>query len=126
MYRSHGLLIHPAKTRLYQSRVDFLGLSISKEGIKPTEEGVEKVQMWPTPTKPKEVAAFVGFIQFYSQFMPTFSELSAPLNQVKNKKKLVWTAELEKSFLGLKKAFSQVSGRKHLKIDQKTKTSITY
>ena len=75
--------------------------------------------MWPTPTKPKEVAAFVGFIQFYSQFMPTFSELSAPLNQVKNKKKLVWTAELEKSFSGLKKAFAEVSGQKHLKIDKK-------
>ena len=73
LYRSHGLLIHPVKTRLYQTCVDFLGLSISKEGIKPTEEGVEKVQMWPTPTKPKEVAAFVGFVQFYSHFMPTFS-----------------------------------------------------
>ena len=49
--------------------------------------------------------------------MPKFSELSALLNCIKNKKKLMWTAELDKCFKGLKKAFSEVSGRKHLKLD---------
>ena len=70
------------------------------------------------PTKPKDVVSFVGFMQYYSQFVLSFSELSVPLNQIKNKRKLNWTLELEKCFKGLKRAFRDVSGWKHLVLEK--------
>ncbi|MDH5679891.1 MAG: reverse transcriptase family protein, partial [Nitrospinota bacterium] len=75
-YRKYGLKVNPNKTRLFQDEVEFLGLKINADGVKPTEEGTEKIKNWPTPARPKDVASFLGLIQWYSQFMPKFSELS--------------------------------------------------
>ena len=66
--------------------MDFLSVNLSEAGLLPTEDGTEKVMDWLRPRKPKDVAAFLGFLQYYSQFLPTFSELSAPLNKVRAKK----------------------------------------
>ena len=54
--------------------------------------------------------------------MPDFSHLSAELNKLKNKQKIEWTEELDRDFNALKKAFCNMSGRKHLKLDPVSKT----
>ena len=43
-----------------------------------------------------------------------------PLNKIKSKKKLVWTEEMEESFIKIKEAFQEVSG--HLVLDKETMT----
>ena len=121
-YRDYGLLISPKKTKLFRQSVDFLSVKLSEDGLFPMDKGTEKVMAWPKPVKPKDVAAFTGFIQYYSQFLPDFSELCAPLNKVKSKKKLIRTKEMEDSFNGIKKAFREVSGRRHLVLDKETMT----
>ena len=121
-YRSHGLLISPKKTKLFRRAVDFLSVKVSEDGLFPTDEGTEKVMAWPRPVKPKDVAAFTGFVQYYAHFLPDFSELCAPLNKVKSKKKLIWTEEMEDSFNKIKEAFREVSGRRHLVLDKETMT----
>ena len=55
------------------------------------------------------MAVFLGFIQYYVQFLPSFLELCAPLNKVRAKKKLIWTEEMEESFTKIKEAFQEVS-----------------
>ena len=45
-----------------------------------------------------------------------------PLNKIKSKKKLVWTEEMEESFIKIKEAFREVSGRRHLVLDRNTMT----
>ena len=71
--------------------MDFLSVNLSEAGLLPTEDGTEKFMDWPRPRKPKDMAAFLGFLKYYLQFLPTFSELCAPLNKVRAKKKLIWT-----------------------------------
>ena len=75
---------------------------------------------WLALVKPKDIASFVGFLQYYSQFMP--SELSKLLICIKNKQRLDWMPELDKCFRGLKKAFQEVSWKKYLKLDKETMT----
>ena len=102
--------------------MDFLSVKVSEDGLFPTDEGTEKVMAWPRPVKPKDVAAFTGFVQYYAHFLPDFSELCAPLNKVKSKKKQIWTEEMEDSFNKIKEAFREVSGRRHLVLDKETMT----
>jgi len=45
--------------------VEFLGYVIGKEGIKMSNEKVEAVLNWKTPSSLMEVQSFLGFANFY-------------------------------------------------------------
>ena len=55
-----NLKIKPKKSYFFQSKVIFLGHVLSKEGISPNPEKVEKVKTWPTPKSTKKVHSFFG------------------------------------------------------------------
>ena len=50
-----NLKIKPKKSFFFQSKVLFLGHILSKEGISPNPEKVQKVKDWPVPSNAKEV-----------------------------------------------------------------------
>ena len=54
-----GIKIQPCKTKLFQSKVEYLGHKISKGGVKMIPEYVHKVTNWPVPKSGKEVAMFL-------------------------------------------------------------------
>ena len=55
-----NLKIKPRKTFFFQSQVLFLGHTLSKDGISPNPEKVQKVKDWPVPSNAKEVHLFLG------------------------------------------------------------------
>lgn len=61
----------------------------------------------PTPTTVKELQCFLGFTNFYQQFIRSFSSVTTPLTALLKKvpKCLQWNPEAEKSFTLLKTAF---------------------
>jgi len=63
---------------------------------------VKAVKEWKTPTKIKEVESFLGFINFYKQFIKNFSYIARPLNELKGNKDWKWEKEHQKAFEELK------------------------
>ena len=63
---------------------------------------VKAVKKWSTSTKIKEVESFLGFANFYQQFIKNFSYIVRPLNELKEKKKWNWTEEHQRVFEELK------------------------
>ena len=57
-------------TRLY---------GISREGVSPDPEKVEKVKNYPVPTNPTEVRQFLGLASYYRYFMKDFAKIAKPL-----------------------------------------------
>jgi len=47
---------------------------------------IKIVKEWRIFTKIKEVESFLGFINFYRQFIKNFSYIVRPLNELKGKK----------------------------------------
>jgi len=47
---------------------------------------VKAVKEWKTPTKLEEMESFLGFANFYRQFIKNFSHMTKPLNELKGKK----------------------------------------
>ena len=58
--REPGLKLKPTKCSFLQSKVNYLGHVISRNGVAPDPSKTEKVASWPTPTTTNEVQQFLG------------------------------------------------------------------
>ena len=47
---------------------------------------MSKIRSWPQPKTQKDLMAFLGFVQYYSGFIPEFAQLTARLNSAKAQK----------------------------------------
>ena len=77
-----NLKIKPKKSFFFQSKVLFLGHTLSKEGIFPNPEKVQKVKDWPVPSNAKEVHSFLGLASYYHRFIPQFMKWANPLHDL--------------------------------------------
>jgi hypothetical protein len=58
---------------------------------------------WPTPSKKKEVQSFVGFIDFYHQFISGFSHHAHALfDLIMKDVRFIWGSPQKDSFMKLK------------------------
>ena len=55
-----GIKIQLCKTKLFQSKVEYLGHKISNGGVYMILEFVQKIKDWPVPKTGKEVATVLG------------------------------------------------------------------
>jgi len=70
-----------------------LGVVIKRGQVQIETNKVKGVKEWKTPTKIKEVESFLGFANFYKQFIKNFSHMVKPLNELKGKKEWKWGEE---------------------------------
>ena len=105
-HRAAGIKLNPEKTCLFQTTVEYLGYQISTEGIKLIPSYVDKVVNWPRPQTGKELAAFLGFTNYYREFLTDFAKKTASLNALKSKKFIEWTDELTQDFDEIKENYS--------------------
>ena len=68
-HEAFGTKIQPCKTKLFQSKVEYLGHKIIKGGVSLIPEYVQKIKDWPLPKRGKEVAMFLGFARYYRTFI---------------------------------------------------------
>lgn len=107
---SAGLTVNAKKCEFCRSSLKFLGFIVDQHGLRTDPSKVEAIVKYPRPTTATEVKRFMGTASWYRRFVPNFSSLAAPINDLlKGKKKrspIEWTCEAEKSFLSLKAALS--------------------
>jgi hypothetical protein len=82
-------------------------VTISENHVKMDKVKVQGILDWPTPQKVKDVQAFLGFANFYQQFVKNFSEVARPLTQLTRKDlEWEWTKEAEEGFNDIKHCFT--------------------
>ena len=59
-----------------------LGHMISAQGVATDEGKIEAFNKWPTPTNVTEVQSFLGFTEYYHQFIPKFVQVARPLHEL--------------------------------------------
>ena len=65
----NDLFVKPKKCHFRVTEVDFLGMIVSRDGIKMDPEKVNAILKWPEPTNVKQVCAFLGLGNFYRCFI---------------------------------------------------------
>ena len=59
--------------------MQYLGYTVSKEGISTSEDKVKVGKDWPLPKTPKELRAFLAFTSYYRRFKSNYAYVGKPL-----------------------------------------------
>ena len=73
------------KSSFHIGKVEFLGYIISEQGIEMSEKKLKEVKNWAVPRKVKDVQEFLGFANFYRQFIQEFAQIAVPLTALTRK-----------------------------------------
>ena len=65
--------------------VVFLGFVVSKNRVHVDPEKIKAIQEWSTPKNVRDIRSFHGLASFYRRFVPNFSILASPLNELVKK-----------------------------------------
>ena len=75
-----------AKCAFGHPEVEFLGRSITTKGIAPIEEKIDKfLKNIKLPTSVRSLQRYIGFVQFYRQYIPRLAEKLVPLYKLLQK-----------------------------------------
>jgi hypothetical protein len=92
-----------SKCSFYQSKIHYLGHTISGEGIAVDPMKVEAIMEWPAPTNVLKVDNFMGLEGYYQWFVEGFSKIANPITELQKKnKKFVWIEKCAEAFRRLK------------------------
>ena len=85
--RSAGLKLKPSKCSLFADQVLYLGHVISAAYVSPDPAKLRVLADWPTPKTVCEMQSFIGFVNFYGDYISDATELTAPLYDLTDARK---------------------------------------
>lgn len=83
--REACLKIQLDKCYFFRREVQFLGHTVTKDGVKPNSDKIEVIKNWPEPKNEKELKQFLGTIGYYRRFIKDFAKMVKPLTQLLRK-----------------------------------------
>lgn len=73
------------KCRFLQTRLDYLGYTVTSEGIQPTTQGIGTIKTFPVPRNVRDVQSFLGLCSYFRKFVEGFSVIAKPLYDLTKK-----------------------------------------
>ena len=108
--REAGFKMRVAKCDFMKSEIKYLGRVVSAEGVKPDPKAVAKLRDWEIPRNKTEMQSFLGFANYYREFIPWHAKLVAPLHAVTGlNATFAWGPDQQKAFNEIKKALIEAT-----------------
>ena len=83
--QENDLFLKPEKCEFNKSKVEYIGMIIEEGKISMDPGKLNGIRDCLAPTMVKQVQGFLGFRNFYQQFIRNFSKLAKPLNELLKK-----------------------------------------
>ena len=104
---AHDLFIKLSKCHFHVPIVNYLGVILEKGVTRMDLVKISGIKDWPMPTKVKDVRSFLGFCNFYHQFIRGFAHLARPLNLLTRKNTAwQWGQQEQAAFEALKECIT--------------------
>ena len=98
-----GLKLKKSKCSFLRPSVDYLGHTISAEGLRTSDAKVNGILKAPAPTNVSELRSFLGLVNYYGKFLPDSATTLAPLYGLLQKKtKWTWGQSQKEAFTKIK------------------------
>ena len=103
--KSAGLKCKPLKCEILKDSTKYLGWMVDKHGIRPDPEAVEAVLSWKLPKTEHQLTSFLGFANYYREFINSYADKIFPMHQLMRHKgkKFTLNNAAEESFQRIKK-----------------------
>ena len=98
--REAGLKLTMHKCHFGATEIDFLGRAITPEGVKPQKESITNfLETTKFPESKKALQRYLGFLNYYKNYIPRLSDKLVPFFQLlKKDEKVLVTSELIEQF----------------------------
>ena len=94
----HGVVFNPKKFQFGEKSVRYLGFQITEAGIKPTQEFIENILNFPTPTNITDVRSWYGAVGQINYAFASAPEMVPFRHLLSSKVPFQWSPDLENAF----------------------------
>ena len=100
-----GLKCKPSKCKILKDSIKYLGRMVDRHGIRPDPDALEAVLTWKSPKTEHQLMSFLGFANYYREFIKGYADKVYPMQQLMRRKgkKFTWKNAAEESFQRIKK-----------------------
>lgn len=99
LFSKYNIKVNASKCRFFERKVNYLGYTVSADGVHPSGDLLKAIQDAPVPKDKTDVKAYLGLINFYHDFIPNASHRLAPLYALtKSDAEWKWTPDHSKLF----------------------------
>ena len=100
-----GLKCKPSKCEILKDSIKYLGRMVDRHGIRPDPDAVEAVLTWKSPKTEHQLMSFLGFANYYREFIKGYADKVYPMQQLMRHKgkKFTWNNAAVESFQRIKR-----------------------
>ena len=97
--KESNFTLTPRKCFFLREEVSYVGVTLTKEGVKINDERIAAIKRLQPPRNLKELQSVVGTFNYSKKWLKNYSHISKPLYSLMRKnKKFEWTEQCQKSF----------------------------
>ena len=100
-----GTKVQTIKDSILKDSIKYMGRMVNRHGIRPDPDAVEAVLTWKSPKTEHQLMSFLGFANYYREFIKGYADKVYPMQQLMGHKgkKFTWNNSAEESFQRIKK-----------------------
>ena len=104
MLEGDGLKCKPSKCEILKDSIKYLWRMVDKHDIRSDPDAVEAVLIWKLPKTEQQLMSFLGFANYYREFIKDYADKIYPMQQLMRhkSKKFTWNKAAEESFQRIK------------------------
>lgn len=103
-----GVSLNGKKCHVLRKEVDYLGYTLSAEGVRPQAKKIQAIQRIAVPSSRKELRRFLGMINYYRDMVPNKTTLCKPLHRLTSSKvPFTWLSSDTEAFRAIQRAFAE-------------------
>ena len=100
-----NLKLTPRKCHFLREEVEYVGITLTKDGVKMNDSRIQHIKDLKPPTNRAELQSVLGMLNYSKKFCRGYSDIARPLYALLRKKaQFVWTPECEESFQKLRES----------------------